>query len=249
MCSLRLGKNWATINVAIQLDARAQLCVAPTASGPTSSEARMNGTGPRPTAKLVTNKSVATAERTLKLDAIPIASNIDMLPIPDILSKIHVFRPSLSDNGAQMTVMIRFRQDTRTVRRAAVVGRIVDRSETLYMTILLMPVNCCVSIIAMTDIMAGLYIGSINAPNIVTASLEREAVLDDGFARRDSSSSVSTAMGPLGPEGVEVCQVLISSLISAVGPLILCRIFLAWTMFWLSASQTGLSTTNASPKS
>lgn len=181
------------MNVAVQLDANAQLCVAPTASGPTNSEAKINGTGPRPTAKLATNKSVATAESTLRLDAIPIARSMDILPIPAMLSKMHVLRPSLSDNGAQTTVIIRLRQETSTVRRAAVVGRMVERSETLYMTILLMPVNCCVSIIAMTDIIAGLYTGSNNAPSMVTGSLKRATVAGVEFARRDSSSSVSAA--------------------------------------------------------
>ena len=52
--SFAMGKNWATINVAIQFVAKAQLCVAPIASGPTSSLERMKGKGPRPKAKLAT---------------------------------------------------------------------------------------------------------------------------------------------------------------------------------------------------
>ena len=141
--------------MAIQFAARAQLCVAPTASGPTNSLARMKGTGPRPTAKEVTKRSVAAAPRSFMPLEMPTASKTELMPMPAMLRSMQVLRPILSDKGAQRVVMIRLRAETATVRRAAEVGRRAVRKLTEYMTMLLIPVSCWASITAMTAMMAG----------------------------------------------------------------------------------------------
>ena len=141
--------------MAIQLAAKAQLWVAPTASGPTSSFASMKGTGPKPTAKEATKRSVAMAASTLTLSPIPMASKMELLPIPAILRRIQVLRPILSDKGAQRVVMIRFNADTAIVSRAAFVGNSEDSKLTEYMTILLIPVSCCATMTETTAMMAG----------------------------------------------------------------------------------------------
>src|SRR5687768_3808969 len=83
--SLMIGKNCATRNVAIQLVANAQLWVAPTASGPTSSEARMKGTGPRPTAKLAAKSRVAGAASAFRVKDMLRAMRMELVPIPEML--------------------------------------------------------------------------------------------------------------------------------------------------------------------
>ncbi|KAI4241283.1 MAG: hypothetical protein L6R42_011317 [Xanthoria sp. 1 TBL-2021] len=150
-----MGKNWETRKVAIQLAASPQLCVVPTASGPTSSLARMNGTGPSPKAKEATNTRVAAAARSLTPNKSPRASSVEHVPMPAILSRIHVFRPILSDKGAHTAVTTTLSADTATMSREAVVGRREDSNDTEYITILLIPVSCCVNITATTAIMAG----------------------------------------------------------------------------------------------
>lgn len=79
--------------------------------------------------------------------------------MPAMLSNKQVLRPSLSDRGAQRTVMTRFNADTATVRRAAAVGSKAERRLTEYIMMLLMPVSCWVAITTMTAITAGRYVG------------------------------------------------------------------------------------------
>lgn len=136
------GKNCATIKVAIQLAAKAQLCTAPTASEPTSSDARMKGMGPRPRPKEATNRMTATALRTLMECIIPMASRRELRPIPVMESKRQRIRPSLSARGAQDVVMMMLTAATATLRIAELAARREERSDTPYMTMLLMPVNC-----------------------------------------------------------------------------------------------------------
>lgn len=181
------------MKVAIQFAARAQLCVAPTASAPTSSLARMNGTGPRPTAKEATKSNVATAERILMLWEIPSASRTELMAIPVILRRRQVLRPMRSGRGVQRIEIMTFKALTATVTRAAPVGRSAESMLTEYMTILLIPVSCCAIITMMTAKIAGRYVGLIKAANIPTETDD-----DFGFgagresgdsARRDTSSA------------------------------------------------------------
>lgn len=147
------------MKVAVQLAASAKLCVVPTASAPTSSLARMKGTGPRPTAKEATKSKVATAERTLTLFEIPRARRMELMPIPVMLMRRQVLRPMRSGRGVQRVEIMTFRALTATVMRAAAVGRRVERMLTEYMTMLFIPVNCCASMIMMTAKIAGRYVG------------------------------------------------------------------------------------------
>ena len=128
--------------MAIQLAAKDKLCVAPTASGPTSSLASIKGTGPKPRAKEATKKRVATAASTLTPSPIPIASKMELVPIPAMLKRMHVLRPILSERGAQTVVRTRFKAETAIVKMAAFVGNIVDSRLTEYITMLLIPVSC-----------------------------------------------------------------------------------------------------------
>lgn len=147
------------MNVAVQLAASARLCVVPTASAPTSSLARMKGTGPRPTAKEATKSNVATAERILMLLEIPSARRMELMPIPVMLRRRQVLRPMRSGRGVQRVEIMTLRALTATVMRAAAVGRSAERMLTEYMTMLLIPVNCWASMIIMTANMAGRYVG------------------------------------------------------------------------------------------
>ena len=54
----------------------------------------------------------------------------EQLTIPPILSKIHVFRPSLSESGAQAVVTMILSTDNMTVKRAADEGKRAERMLT-----------------------------------------------------------------------------------------------------------------------
>jgi hypothetical protein len=135
------GKNLATIKVEIQFAASAQLWVAPTAFGPTSSEARINGTGPNPTAKQATNNRLSMADKAFWSIEMPSANRTELIPILATLRRIQVFRLMLSDNGEQTSVTMRLRTEIITANRGAAVEMVVCRSDTLYMMMLLIPVN------------------------------------------------------------------------------------------------------------
>ena len=75
--------------------------------------------------------------------------------MPAMLSNRQVLRPSLSERGAQVRVMMTLTAETITVRREAVAGSKEPRRETEYMTMEFMPVSCWVVITATTAMIAG----------------------------------------------------------------------------------------------
>ena len=73
-----------------------------------------------------------------------------------------------------MILRTTFNPDTETVRRAAVVGSKAERRFTEYITMLLIPVSCCVTITTRTAITAGRYLGwtmTLKMPMEVEAAL------------------------------------------------------------------------------
>ncbi|KAB8345935.1 hypothetical protein FH972_022988 [Carpinus fangiana] len=115
---LSTGKNCATTNVEIQFAARAQLCVAPTASGPTNSLERMNGTGPRPRPNDPTKVKTAMADSVAVDVKIATASTSDEVPMPNSDKTRHLLRPSRSLSGAHDTVTTRLKSDTSRLMSA-----------------------------------------------------------------------------------------------------------------------------------
>ena len=143
--SFAMGKNWATINVAIQFAAKAQLCVAPIASGPTSSLERMNGKGPRPKAKLATKDRTVMAERIGRACLMPIARRTDDAPMPAMEPRRHILRPRMSASGAQPSVTTMLRIETKILSRAEFdLSRSASRL-TPYIIMLLMPISFVLS--------------------------------------------------------------------------------------------------------
>ena len=137
--SFNKGKNCATRKVLIQLLAKAQLCVAPTASGPTSSDARMKGTGPSPKPKLATNRRTAMAERTGVAVLSPMPRRTEAMPMPAILPRMQALRPMTSESGAQAVVMTMLSMEMKILSKAEPAEKTVASSETPYIITELIP--------------------------------------------------------------------------------------------------------------
>src|SRR5271155_3734970 len=184
-----IGKNCATEKLASQQAVRPQLWTAPNASESTSSLARMKGTGPSPSPKLVTNKKVANTDNPGTSWMRPIARRKEPIPIPLIENNKHGFLPILSASGAHIIATRTLTTDTITVIRAALEGRAAPRISTLYMITQLIPVACCANIAAMTATTARRYIGSRNASsNDTDGPRGGAAQVDAGTPRSDSCS-------------------------------------------------------------
>ncbi len=160
----------------------------------------MNGTGPKPTAKLVTNNNVAMADRTLTLKRIAKASSKALMPMPAIERSKQAFLPSLSASGENAIVATRLVAETTTMRREAVVGRRSERSETEYMMILLIPQSCWANMTPTTATMALWWSGWETTSKMPTPSLLDFVVLEEGWRwpseawRRLSSSATSPSV-------------------------------------------------------
>ena len=124
------------------------------------------------------------------------ARRMEEIPMPAVERRRVDLRPILSGRGAHSVVMMRLRAEIATERMAAEVGRREVRRWTEYMIMLLMPVNCWVSITMITEMMPGKWLGFRMARKMLREDLSAEGALwDAGREGEDDRRSDSSSAG------------------------------------------------------